>query len=51
MLKTFIYSERQKELAGTDGQTTFSEVYGKKARIVVILYRTEWGKPAGPGLR
>ena len=41
---TFLYSERQKELAGTDGQNTFSEVYGRSARIVVVLYRPEWGE-------
>lgn len=49
-LKTFIYSERQKELAGTDGQTTFSDVYGRKARIVVILYRQEWGQTRWTGV-
>ncbi len=43
-LKTFIYSERQREIAGTDGQESFSAVYGKKARLVVILYRPEWGE-------
>jgi hypothetical protein len=42
-LKTFIYSERQREIAGTDGQETFSEIYGKTARLVVVLYRPEWG--------
>jgi hypothetical protein len=49
-LKTFLYSERQKELAGTDGQTTFSDVYGKNARIVVILYRKEWGQTRWTGV-
>jgi len=43
-LSTFIYSEHQKELAGSDGEKTFNEVFGEKARIVVILYREEWGK-------
>lgn len=43
-LKTFIYSERQREIAGTDGQESFSAVYGEKARLVVILYRPEWGE-------
>lgn len=42
-MKTFIYSERQRELAGTDGMVSFSEVYGRTARIVVVLYRKEWG--------
>lgn len=43
-LTTFIYSEHQKEIAGTDGEKTFNEVFGEKARIVVVLYRNEWGK-------
>ena len=43
-LKTFIYSERQREIAGTDGQEKFSEVYGKTARLVVVLFRPEWGE-------
>ena len=42
-MKTFIYYDRQKDLAGTDGQETFSAVYGAKARCVAILYRPEWG--------
>jgi len=49
-MKTFIYSDRQKELAGTDGQETFSEVYGKTARIVVIFYRKEWGNTRWTGV-
>lgn len=43
-LKTFIYSERQREIAGTDGQESFSQVYGKTARLVVVLFRPEWGE-------
>lgn len=42
-LKTFVYSERQREIAGTDGQESFSKVYGQTARLVVVLYRPEWG--------
>lgn len=42
-MKTFIYPEHQKKLAGTDGMVTFSDVYGRKARIVVVLFRKEWG--------
>jgi len=41
--KTFLYSERQKELAGTDGEKSFNEVFGEKSRIVIILYRENWG--------
>ncbi len=43
-LKTFIYSERQREIAGTDGQESFGQVYGKTARLVVVLFRPEWGE-------
>jgi hypothetical protein len=43
-LKTFIYSERQREIAGTDGQESFSKVYGKTSRLVVVLFRPEWGE-------
>jgi hypothetical protein len=42
-LTTFIYSERQLEVAGTDGEQTFNNVFGKDARSVVVLYRTKWG--------
>ncbi|GGD31504.1 hypothetical protein [Aureimonas glaciei] len=41
--KTFIYTEQQKFLAGTDGEVTFNAVYGGKARVVVVFYRKEWG--------
>jgi hypothetical protein len=42
-LKTFLYSEQQKRLAGTDGEVTFASVFGQKSRSVVILYRQDWG--------
>lgn len=42
--KTFLYSKRQEEIAGRDGEETFNSVFGKKARIVAVLYRQEWGK-------
>ena len=42
-LKTFLYSEQQKQLAGTDGEVTFNAVFGQKSRTVVILYRQNWG--------
>lgn len=41
---TFIYSEQQKSLAGRDGEKAFNEVFGSKARLVVILHREEWGQ-------
>lgn len=43
-LRTFLYSEKQKEIAGRDGQEAFSAVYAKRSRIVAILYREEWGQ-------
>ena len=41
---TFVYSERQKDLAGKDGVETFSAVFRRQARLVVVLYRDGWGK-------
>lgn len=43
-LKTFLYSKRQGEIAGTDGEQTFNSVFSEQARIVVVLYRAGWGK-------
>ncbi len=43
-VKTFIYTEQQKVVAGTDGEETFHRVFGKKTRIVVVLYRKGWGE-------
>lgn len=42
-VKTFIYSEQQKKLVGADGEKVFSKVFGEEARLVVVLYRKEWG--------
>jgi hypothetical protein len=41
---TFIYLDRQKELAGRDGEEMFNSVFGKRARLVVALVRPEWGE-------
>lgn len=43
-LSTFLYSERQAEIAGTDGESSFNDVFAKQARCVVILYREGWGQ-------
>jgi len=43
-LKTFIYSKRQGEIAGTDAEITFNKIFGEEARIVVVLFRSGWGK-------
>lgn len=42
--EVFLYSERQMELAGKDGEQEFSDVFSNQARTVVILYRENWGK-------
>jgi hypothetical protein len=42
-LTSFLYSKRQGELVGTDGEKTFNTVFGEQARLVVVLYRKGWG--------
>ncbi len=41
---TFIFSKNQEQVAGTDGEKSFNEVFGSKARVVVVLYRKGWGE-------
>jgi hypothetical protein len=45
-LSAFFYAdaERQKVIAGRDGEQVYSAVFGNQARTVVILYRAEWGQ-------
>jgi hypothetical protein len=43
-LSTFIYTYKQEEIAGTDGEKTFNEIFANHSRIVVVLYRENWGK-------
>ncbi len=43
-LSTFLYSKRQEEIAGTDGEKTFNTIFGEQARLVVVLYRAGWGE-------
>ena len=43
-LSTFIYSKKQEELSGTDGEKMFNEVFYEQSRVVVILYRNGWGQ-------
>ena len=42
-LSTFVYSERQMDLVGKDGELMLKNVFGSHARIVVIMFRKEWG--------
>lgn len=39
----FLYSERQRELAGKDGVDVFTTVFREEARVCVVLYRDGWG--------
>lgn len=41
--KTFIYLNKQNELAARDGEQKFNDVFHTKSRLVVILYREKWG--------
>jgi len=43
-VNTFLYSRKQGEIAGTDGEQTFNRVFGSEARVVFVLYRNGWGK-------
>lgn len=40
----FVYSESQREIAGTDGEKTFAEVFQQQSRVVVVLFRAGWGE-------
>jgi hypothetical protein len=42
-LNVFIFTERQKDIAGTDGMVTFQEVFSQKANLAVTLLRERWG--------
>ena len=43
-VKTFLYTEHQKKLAGRDGEELFNKVFFQESRIVVVLFRNDWGK-------
>ena len=42
--RVFLYSRKQEQLAGTDGEKTFNDVFAKQARVVIVLYRQGWGE-------
>ena len=47
--RTFIYTEQQKKLAGTDGEEMFRRVFSEEARTVAVLFRPGWGvNPVDP---
>jgi len=39
----FVFTERQKELAGRDGEDLLSRVFGVESRVVVVMHRSDWG--------
>ena len=43
-LSTFLYTKRQENIAGTDGEQSFNAVFSEQARAVVVLYRKGWGE-------
>jgi len=46
-LPVFIYSDRQRELTGQSPEEAFSPIFESFSRIVVVLYRPEWGESGG----
>lgn len=40
----FFFPNNQRDIAGKDGVDTFSEVFLKKSRLNIVLFRQKWGK-------
>ena len=43
-LRVFFYPRSQEDLAGTDGLESMRSPFFNKSRVVVVLYRQQWGK-------
>jgi len=43
-LRVFFYTQRQEELAGTDGLESMRKPFFDDSRVMVVLYRELWGK-------
>ena len=43
-LNVFFYEDNQEELIGKMGPEAFAKVFKDEARVVIILYRKEWGE-------
>ncbi|MBI5529792.1 MAG: toll/interleukin-1 receptor domain-containing protein [Deltaproteobacteria bacterium] len=41
--RVFFYSRCQPEVAGEDGLEAYSAIFGKNARLVLVIFRNEWG--------
>jgi hypothetical protein len=42
--RVFIYTDIEHDFGGTDAEYSLTDVYGEKARCVVVLYRKGWGE-------
>lgn len=43
-LKVFLYSKKQEDLAGKDGEIEFNSVFSEQSRMVAVFYRSGWGE-------
>ena len=43
-ITAFLYSKKQKEIVGKDGEQELNKVFGQEARFAVVLYDSDWGK-------
>ena len=43
-INVFIYSKKQNELVGKDGEIEFKKTFSELSRVVVVLYREKYGK-------
>jgi hypothetical protein len=43
-VRVFIYSKAQEKLVGLRGDQAFGEIFRRKARLSLVLFRERWGK-------
>lgn len=43
-VRAFVWSDRQKDMAGKDGVALLTELYEKRSQLVVVLYRSGYGE-------
>ena len=44
VLSVFLYADRQQEIAGGDGLAIFRSAFRFDARLVIVLFRSQWGQ-------
>ncbi len=49
-MEVFLFTERQGDVVGPEGIERMNAVYGREARIAVVLYREGWGKKGWTGV-